>query len=145
MKIYALLLFFSVGMVTASAQYTPDVDFNDEEIIYLNANSFEKGDERKSIWWSYKPLENEFAATPMAYAVFKDARKERRIATVLSIVGGAAMFTGLLADMGDNQKAGLVLGGTVLNGISIPFSIRSRNLLNRAVTMRNTALTLSSR
>lgn len=134
----ALTLFFSltfVGMLlgqNASRLSSSEV-YSKETIYLLGNNRFVKNN---SVYTGKSLLAREFSVSPGGFELYKRSRRNRSIATVLSLAGGVGTITALI--MGNRQVTKTVFWASLGTGaVSSAFVMNANNQINQAVWLRN--------
>ena len=106
----------------------------DHTNIYLKKGGFEKDGKTIRYGIFKKHLKQELSASPMAYAELKRSRNNNLV------VVGCTLVSAILTVSGTQRvfvKKELNYSGLGFNLLSIPFKIKSKNHINRAVWLYN--------
>ena len=134
MKNIILLFVFNIITYAIHAQNGVLTDTYDRTTIYLKKGGFEKDGKTIRYGTFKKNLKQELSASPMAYAEFKRSRNNNLV------VVGCTLASAILTVSGTQRvfvKKELNYSGLGFNLLSIPFKIKSKNQLNRAIWLYN--------
>jgi hypothetical protein len=110
------------------------------ESIYLQANSYVKDGIRYPVGFLGANLKKEFELYPESMTWFRKHRTKRIIGSVVRLAGLGLLIGASATDDRDTFDL-LSAGGLTLTFISLPISRAAENNLNKAVWIRNGALT----
>ena len=107
----------------------------EKEAIYFSGSGYIKGDQKYPI----RDLKKEFEFSPLGKEVYRMSRSDKNMGRA-SVILGFVSYSVWINSISKNTKhpSPTPLLATVgFWGISIPFSIRSVNRMNKAVWLRN--------
>ena len=129
----------------ASAQIpsaTPTLRTYDRETIYISSNfwgtRYIKDSRSYSVGMGFRKLKRELAVSPMALEEFRQFRRSRRTATLLTVAGLAGfLVVPALIPRNEDAAVATLLGSTVAVFATIPINIQGNNRLAKSVWLHN--------
>lgn len=134
-KLTLLLFFISTGFVLAQRKPVTGLQdvYNKETIYLLNGSSYVKNN---VIYSGKSRLLQEFSISPGGLQLYRRSRKNKNIATVISLAGGIGSITALISGHRPAIRTFFWVSlGTGL--VSSAFSMNAGKQLNQAVWLRN--------
>ena len=134
-----LLLLLLLSLLTPTLQAQFQNKTYQMESIYLRGNRYVKNGIATPIGMFGGKIESEFIDKPLATPVFKQFKRNRTIASVLTLAG-TVLVVGSFVGLSNNDFDAwvpLYLTGTVALSIGIPFNNRANNDLQQAIWLRN--------
>lgn len=134
-KLTLLLFFISTGFVLAQRKPAAGLQdvYNKETIYLLNGSSYVKNN---VIYSGKSRLLQEFSISPGGLQLYRRSRKNKNIATVISLVGGVGSIAALVSGHRPAIRSFFWVSlGTGL--VSSAFSMNAGKQLNQAVWLRN--------